>query len=285
MKTTTPDKCPHGGVRLGDKYICARCSQQDEDALFGLAVLYVARKAAKRTNIHPNTLQDDIGTAAAAMVQYKNKILTAENPTGMAITIATRAIKKSYSRIKGVPDAAVGTWHFEGNSYSGNEGNPAATVPQRLEALEGKLPPYEDTTTIRPYSATALAMRSLEAGDGVPDRRVKMYTSSDANGDRRGLEFPGIHLLWNDRNFDKLINAIQDFADNNPDLWDVIDRRIAFMRSLEETAEGEDNAAHVMGLSWSQIAMELTITERQARYKYSQGCRMMRDHLVRVLLP
>jgi hypothetical protein len=283
-----PDHCPHGGIRLGDTLVCARCTAENEDVLFGLAVLYVARKAARYTKISMSTFQDDVGTAAAAIVQYKNKILTAENPTGMAITIAKRAIRKSY-RSTSVPSSAVGTWDFKGHgeegtgtgtaSGSGGVGHENATLTQRLETMQAMFLPleFEDSKTIPEYGSTALLN---------PANEDKIYRSSEERAYNRMREFPGIHLLWNDQNFNRLCDAIADFADQNPDVWNVIDLRIAFTRSLDEIQEnGEENATEVKGLSWPKIAKKLNINERQARYKYTQGCRLLRDYILKTLLP
>jgi hypothetical protein len=276
MQPRMPTHCPHSKICLGKKFICSECSHENEAVLFGAAVLDVARMAAQRVNIFSNTFQDDIGTAAAAMVQYKDKILTADNPTGMAITIATRAINKIYSKIKSVRDEAVGTWNFEKH-----EGNENVQLSERLEFLEGKLRPHDGTAIpdrIPSSSATARVMRVL-AGDEEPAERTKIYEPDFVDAYKRMREFPGIHLLWNDQNRNLLFNAIQDFAEMYPDFFNVIDLRLAFIRNLQKTAENGENADNVKGFSWPEIAGKLNINERQARYKYTEGCRLMRSYL------
>lgn len=279
MTPRMPTHCPHGKICLGKKFICSECSHENEAVLFGVAVLDIARRAAWYTKINSDAdkFKDDVGTASVALVQYKDRILSAKNPTGMAITIATRAIKKFYSKIKSVPAEAVGTWNFERH-----EGNENVQLTERLEFLEGKLRPHDGTAIpdrIPSSSPTARVMRVL-AGDEEPTERTKIYEPDFVDAYKRMREFPGIHLLWNDKNRRLLFYAVEDFARLYPELFNVINLRTGFIRNLDEVYEnGEENADEIKGLSWPEIAEKLNINERQARYKYTEGCRLMRSYL------
>src|SRR5438094_9934366 len=52
-----PDRvCPHGGIYLGSTALCGECEQTDVNELFGLAVLYTARKATRKVLVATSTI-------------------------------------------------------------------------------------------------------------------------------------------------------------------------------------------------------------------------------------
>lgn len=239
--------CPHGGIYLGGMALCGECEQRDANELFGLAVLYTARKAARKIQVVTSTVDDCVMTAVMALVYPKNKtkILKANNPDAMAYTIAERAIKRLY-RSGSVKSMSVGKMSFENIEND----DLAETTSQKLEYLDGM----------------------------VQVQQEKQHWA-DACYERARV-FPGIGLLWTEKNLNRLQIVLDEAKRLLPTKtfshWIVINMRLGLSEGMQEH-------------TWEEIAEQVTtfkeITERMVRYAYNEGLKSIKAHLINSLMP
>jgi len=250
LSAVIPERvCPHGGVYFHDMCVCGVCGG-DDDNLFGLAVMHVARKTAYKVPVTSDvfTFDDVVMTCATALVANRKRILTAKNPTALAFTIAHRAALKLY-RSRSVKTMAVGRMKFE----SGEETQHLETTTQRLEYLDA----------LRQYS------------EEQEQWARQCY--------ERARVFPGLNLMWTAENFDRLQEAIESGRRQLPlhpfDVWRVIDMRLGLSEGMEEHS-WKDLASSV-SRPWDHV----TVTARQAKYAYDSGLKFLKVHLMRTLVP
>jgi hypothetical protein len=229
--------CPHGGVMLGEVFVCGTCG--DEQQQIGLALMHVARKIAWQIPVSTATFDDVMMTAALVLVENQKRILSAKNPTGMAIVIGRRAVLKMY-RSKSVKSVAVGKMSLDGPDFE--------TVTQRLDYLD------------------------------EPRARAKERAQWAAECYERARTFPGIDLVWNAKNFERIQDAINEGKRELPsDQWRIIDMRLGLSEGMGEHG-------------WVEISDHFSdagknIPEHQVRRSYHAGLAFLKAHLIKTLLP
>jgi len=86
----TPERvCPHGGLYFHEMPVCGECnSNVENENLFGLAVLHIARKTAHKIRVSSTTFDfnDVLMVSATALVENRKRILLAKNPSAMAVS-------------------------------------------------------------------------------------------------------------------------------------------------------------------------------------------------------
>ena len=240
--------CPHGGIILGGITICVECDRtNNQDNLFGLAVLHVCRKAAMKVRVATSTIDDAMMTAVMALIAPKNRmsVLRAKEPDAMAMLIAKRAIMRMYRRGRSVQSIPVAWMHFPLQPDKEE-----ASTNTRLSELSDRLVVSED------------AQRWQQA----------CY--------ERVRTFPGIGLLWNNKNLNWLqivLDEAKRGLQTTPfSVWTIISMRLGLGEGMNEH-------------DWQEIADQVsswkTVNERQVRYAYQQGLQFMRVHILNSLVP
>jgi hypothetical protein len=234
--------CPHGGVLLGDKPVCGICSDGEQ---IGLALLHLARKLSYSIPVASAAPEDVMMTAVLAMVANQKKILSAREPGALAYTIGKRAVLKMY-RPKSVVALAVGKMQM----YD-EEGGKLEKTSWKLEFL--------DQQRVQREEAARWANECYE----------------------RARTFPGLNLVWNAKNFERLQEAIDEARRELPstpvDYWRVIDMRLGYSKGMREF--GWQEIADTLSPSWKPIG------EWRVRRVYNEALALMRDSLVEKLLP
>jgi hypothetical protein len=272
--------CPHSGIFIGGTLICVEClceripdkaqRAEEEQRLFGVAVLAICKQAAFKNKLASIPVEDCLMTAALELIRPQNqkKILAAEtkNPGGLAYTIATRAIQKLYRR-KSVADLSVGQMNF-------GSGDEDFSVSSRLDYLHGirRFGTNQDIGGT-PDSSTGVASDSVLVSEEQIEWAACCY--------QRVRVFPGIKLLWTDENLKRLrvvLDEAKAILPTKPfSVWLIIDMKIGFSQGMTQ-------------YTWEEIAKQVSsswkpVTERQVRYAYDQGLAAMKAHLISKLLP
>jgi hypothetical protein len=239
--------CPHGGIHLGKIIVCAECGRADADELFGLAILYMAHRAARRVFVATNEMDDCVMTAVMALNTPKSRteILRAKEPDAMAMTIAKRAIIKMYRRGRSVQSMPVGWMNFPLQSDKEE-----ASTNTRLGVL----------------------------GDAISASEAKQKWQEACY--ERVRTFPGIGLLWNEKNLNR-IQIVLDEAKRGLQttpfsVWKIISMRLGLGEGMKE---------HDWREIAEQVSSWKTVNERQVRYAYQQGLQYMKSHLINSLMP
>jgi hypothetical protein len=233
--------CPHGGLLLGGKPVCGLCG--DEEQQIGLAMLHIARKVSYRVPVVSSTKEDVTMTVVLALVANQNRILRAKNPTGLAFFIGKAAAIKMY-RNRSAPSMAVSQMNFP-------DGPDLETTSQRLAFL--------DNQRVQTLADERWAQECYE----------------------RARVFPGLDLVWNAKNFERLQAAIDEGKRDLPstpiNVWRVIDMRLGLSEGMPE--HGWQEIADTISPSWKPIP------EHQVRRTFIWGLAFLREHLVKTLVP
>jgi hypothetical protein len=207
--------CPHGGLLLHNIPVCGHCNP---DAL-GLAILHIARKVSQQIRLATVAADDIVGVVALALYSNHKNILTAQNPTALAFTIARRAAKKAWLS-RSVNSMAVG-WM---NGFIDGEGNAIEGTTEKLGYLDG--------------------LNQL----AELDEKYRRYL--------KARELPGLRLLWTDHNFRRLQLAIDEGKRLLPktpcDVYLLIDMRLGLSEGMAEY--GWQEIADQLSPSWDKLS-------------------------------
>jgi hypothetical protein len=238
-----PDEqtCPHGGLLLHKIPVCGHCNPE----ALGLAILHIARKVSRQIRFATITTDDIFGVVALALYSNHKKILTAQNPTALAFTIAHRAAKKAWLN-RSVSAMAVGGM----NGFIDDEGNTIESTTGKLEYLDG--------------------LNKIEELD--EKYRYKCYL--------KARTLPGLGLLWTDENFRRLRLAIDEGKRLLPkkpcDVWLLIDMRLGLSEGMEEY--GWQEIADRLSPTWDKLS------PRRCRDLYDCGLGSLRNHIILALV-
>jgi hypothetical protein len=234
--------CPHGGVMLGDIFVCGICGGEDQ---IGLGLMHIARMISWKIPVATATWEDVMMTAVLAMIPNQKKILSARNPSGLAYRIGQRAVFKMY-RPKSVLAFPVGKMKL----YDENGGK-LETSTQKLEFLDQQR---------------------------VRDEEQEQWA---ADCYERSRTFPALNLVWTERNFQRLQEAIDDARKELPTTpvswWMVLDMRLGYSQGMGE--HGWQEIASTLSPPWKPIS------ERAVRRIHQAALDQMRISLVNKLLP
>jgi hypothetical protein len=232
--------CPHGGLLLHKVPVCGHCNPH----ALGLAILHIARKVSQQIRYATITPEDIVGVVALALYSNHKKILTAQNPTALAFTIARRAAKKAWLN-RSVNAMAVG-----GMDFKDDDGNAIEGTTGKLEHLDG--------------------LNQLAELDEKYRRECYLKAHT----------LPGLDLLWNDANFRRLQLAIDDgkrLLPKNPcDVWLLIDMRLGLSEGMAEY--GWQEIADQLSPPWDKLS------PRRCRDLYDRALGLLRDHIIRSLV-
>jgi hypothetical protein len=205
--------CPHGGLLLHDVPVCGICSNGGEEQI-GLALMFIARKTSYHIPVASASRDDVMMVAALALVANGHRVLKAKNPTGMAFTIAKRAVLKMY-RNRSVQSM--------GESQMNLPDVPELeTSTQRLDFLTNK------------------------------HEKKEMYAAWVGECYERVRIFPGIGLMWTAKNLKRLQEAIEEGKRDLPSQhWRIIDMRLGLSEGMKEHKWTE--IADIISPSWKPI--------------------------------
>jgi len=219
------------------------CGICSDGEQIGLALMHLARKLSYHIPVASALPEDVMMTAVLAMVANQKKILFAKEPGALAWTIGKRAVWKMY-RPKSVQSLAE-------SQMSLPEGPDLETSSQRLTFLDNKR-----------------TQRELDR-----EWMEQCY--------ERARTFPGLNLVWNTKNFQRLQEALDEARCELPstpvDYWRVVDMRLGYSKGMREHAWQE--IADTVAPSWKPVK------EWQVRRMYQDALALMRDSLVEKLLP
>jgi hypothetical protein len=219
------------------------CGICSDGEQIGLALLHLSRKLSHVIPVRSSTPEDVMMVAVLAMVANQKKILAAREPGALAWTIGKRAVQKMY-RPKSAPSM----------------GESQMTLPD--------IPEMETSFQRLDFLDNPRVQRELD--------REWMESCYE-----RARTFPGLNLVWNAKNFDRLQEAIDEARRELPtepiNYWFVVDMRLGYSKGMGE--HGWQEIADTLAPSWKRIG------EWQVRRIYSAALARMRDSLVQKLLP
>jgi hypothetical protein len=199
--TPKPERvCPHGGIYLGTIAVCGECGQADVEELFGLAVINLCARVARKHYVPFSSQDDNFMVAAAALVEPKNrkKIISANTPDAMAYRIAEYAILKTFRRTRSVRLSTVGGMNFDDD----------LSTSKRLEVI----------------SKNEVLRQEADEWSQACYERVRTI--------------PGIGVLWTDANFTRLQVAIdeakKELATRPFSVWMVIAMKLGIGEGMDE---------------------------------------------------
>ena len=234
--------CPHGGSLLGNVFVCGVCSNGEQ---IGLGLMHIARMIAWKIPVATAPWEDVMMTAVLAMLPSQKKILSARNPSGLAYTIGLRAVLKMY-RHKSVLSFPVGKMKMRDE-----DGGKLETTTEKLEFLNQQ--------RVRDEEQAAWAAECYE----------------------RARTFPALNLVWNEKSFLRLQEALDEARRELPSqpvsYWRVVDMRLGYSQGMGE--HGWQEIADHVSPPWKPIS------ERTIRRIYQDALDRMRVSMVKKLLP
>lgn len=241
--------CIHGGFQIGKVLICGHCG--DPELQLGLAISFIARKAAFDAFGKASADDDMIGAAALALWMNQDKILKAQNPGGLAYVIGKKAAMRVYRsrrfsvldeegnrrlRLRQIPVSQLNL------PAENEEGDELETLDQRLDFLQRELVHEEMEEDWRELCSA------------------------------RGREFPGLDLVMSAANFLLLRRTIEEARQNiSLDEWRVIDLRL----DLDDDGEC---------LTWREISKVTPFKFNDLPVIYQRALGVIRDYIVARLI-
>jgi hypothetical protein len=217
------------------------CGICSDGEQIGLALMHLARKLSYCIPVASASPEDVMMTAVLAMVANQKRILSAREPGALAWWVGKCAVLKMF-RPKSV---------------------------QSLAESQMNLPEEPDLET----STQRLAFLNK------PQRELDREWMEQCYD--RALTFPGLNLVWNVKNFQRLQEALDEARRELPstpvDYWRVVDMRLGYSKGMGEHAWQE--IADTVAPSWKSVK------EWQVRRIYQEALALMRDSLVKKLLP